>query len=551
MRADSLYRRAARAAVGHPAATALVGIMALYILTRLLFLTRVPVFFDESIYIRWTQELIGHGKFLVSLTDGKPPLHIWWMAPFVRVVGDPLLAGRLASVFAGGLTTLGMFLLGREMADWKLGAWASLLYVVCPFALWYDRLAITEGLLLTTFVFAAWIAVRAARTLELWWSIPLGVVLGLALLTKGTANLLFLFLPFAFLGARESEAGVGDARLTWEPEGGRDAGGAPVRAAPLARRLPRWAAVLAASYLIGYGLYSLLRLSAKFPLIGARTSVATKSLGEVLRHPFDLFFSNLGTIGGTLVVFLTPVLFAVAVAGLLYGLARRWRPAGFLLAWSLVVVVGEALVAKHWMFDTILPRFFLSVLPPLLLGAGYLAGLVSEALRQWRPGRKVLRALVALVLLVALLAFPLVTDALILASPQDAVLPYWIRVQYLTDWPSGWGIKESAAFLERLSVEGPVTAGSNIRGIGLPTYGLEMYLERNTRVHIVPFSFTASAFPAELAEASRSMPTYVVFNSFPEHGRPPAGWPLRLLKRFPKDGNDRQALYLYRVVPPG
>lgn len=576
MRQDSPLRRAARAAAGHPAAAALCGILALYLLTRLIALTRVPVFFDESIYIRWSQELLSHGRFLVSLTDGKPPLHVWWMAPLVRVVGDPLLAGRLASVLAGGLTTCGMFLLGRELSGWRLGAWASLLYVACPFTLWYDRLAIAEGLLLTTFVFAAWLALRAARKLDLRLAVPLGLVIGMSLLTKGTAGLLYLVLPFAVLAARPWAGAGGKVRAGCARDGGCADGapGAPVRvegetagdgageAACAAdaegdavsgrgAALARWAGILAVAYATGYGLYSLLRLSSRFGLIGARTAATTRGVAEILADPFELFFANLGTIAGTLVVFLTPVLFALAVAGLAWGAGRGWRPAGFLLAWVLAVVVVESLVAKHWMFDTILPRFFLSAVPPLLLAAGYLCGLVGDAVRGWRPSWKAARPLLALALVVVLLALPLFTDAMALVSPCDADLPYWVRVQYLTDWPSGWGVRESARFLEEMSADGPVAVGSNLNGIGLPTDGLEMYLDGNRDVEIIPFNYAETAFPAGIARAAGSRRTYLVYNSFPGMPAPPADWPLELVERFPKDGNEEQALYLFRVIGPG
>ena len=114
------------------------------------------------------------------------------------------LRGRLASVAAGFFTTLGIYLTGRELKDWKLGAWAAFFYVGCPFALWYDRIAIIEGLLLTFFVFVLYFAFRAARSLAFWWIAVLGPALGLALLTKGTSQLLFVIVPFAYPPARNT-----------------------------------------------------------------------------------------------------------------------------------------------------------------------------------------------------------------------------------------------------------------------------------------------------------------------------------------------------------
>lgn len=524
MKGKSLFERARQLARGHPTALALVGIFAVYFLTRLLFLGRLPVFFDESIYIHWSQEALHGGKLLISLTDGKPPFHVWFMVPFIWLFKDPLIAGRIASVVAGALTLMGMFLIGGELQDRRLGIWAAFLYVVCPFTLWYDRVAITEGLLLTLFVFAAYFALRAARTLSPWWIAPIAASMGIALLTKGTAQLLFIILPFAYL--TRGRASSSDSAT---------------------RPLIRWVALLLGSFVLAFGIYSLLRFSSMYHFIGLRNAITTKGLSEVLAHPFDIFFSNLGTIGSTLFLFMTPLLFLVGVGGLGYGVVRKWRPVYFLWAWALVVTIIEALIAKHWMFDTILPRFFLCVLPPLLLGAAYAVVRGLEASRLRESAAATMRTTAVVVALIILLAFPFYADALVLADPAAAPLPHWIRVQYITDWPSGWGIKESADLLIKESERAPVVVGSNLKGIGLPTDGLLMYLSGNKSVRVIPFSMTAKEFPAELREASRKYPTYVVFNSFPLHQEPPADWPLELVKKFPKDGNTSQYLYLEKV----
>ena len=446
------------------------------------------------------------------------------MVPFISLFKDPLIAGRIASVVAGALTVLGMFLIGVELQDRRLGLMSAFLYVACPFTLWYDRVAITEGLLLTLFVFAVYFAIRAARALNPWWIAPIAASLGLALLTKGTAQLLFVILPFAYL--TRGRASSSDS-------------------AP--RPLLRWVALLLGSFVLAFGIYSLLRFSSMYHNIGLRNAIATKGFGEVLAHPFDVFFSNLRAIGSTLVVFMTPFLFLAGVAGLFYGLIRKWRPVYFLWAWVFAVTIIEALIARHWMFDTILPRLFHCILPPLLLGAAYVVVRGLEASRRWKSVSASVRATASCLALIVLLAFPFYADALVLADPAAAPLPYWIRVQYITDWPSGWGIKESADFLIKESERAPVVVGSNLKGIGLPTDGLLMYLSGNKSVRVIPFSMSARKFPAELREASRKYPTYVVFNSFPGHEEPPADWPLELIKKFPKDGNTSQHLYLEKV----
>jgi len=92
------------------------GLVVLYAVTRLTNLTKLPIFTDEAIYIRWSQ--IGsrdaNWRF-ISLVDGKQPLFTWIMMVFLRVIADPLLAGRLVSVLAGAMTTVGMWLTAQEL----------------------------------------------------------------------------------------------------------------------------------------------------------------------------------------------------------------------------------------------------------------------------------------------------------------------------------------------------------------------------------------------------------------------------------------------------
>jgi hypothetical protein len=56
----------------------LSGLGFVYLLTRLIALLKLPIFTDESIYIYWAKFIDSyHSHWLISITDGKPPLLIW------------------------------------------------------------------------------------------------------------------------------------------------------------------------------------------------------------------------------------------------------------------------------------------------------------------------------------------------------------------------------------------------------------------------------------------------------------------------------------------
>ncbi|MBN1288987.1 MAG: glycosyltransferase family 39 protein [Actinobacteria bacterium] len=525
MRVGVLIKRTAEFVRRHPVPIAFTAIIALYLLTRLTALHGLPIFFDESIYIRWSQEALKSGDLLISLTDGKPPLHTWLMIPFVWIIKDPLLAGRTASVFFGAVTITGIVLIGKESAGWNTGLWAGFLYVLCPFTLWYDRVAVAEGLLTAIFTFTIWLAIRAAKTLSFRYVLPVGASIGLAMLTKGTALLLFLIVPFAFLF------------------GQRKGGGSSQR-----RALGKWVLIAGASLLVGYAVYSFLGFSGNFHLIAVRTGVTTRTVSEILSDPVGPFFTNFSEILKTLIIFVTPLVVAAAAAGLVIGFIRRYKHVYFLSAWLLIVWIVESLVAKHWMFDRILPRFFLVIVPPVLI----LASIMLCDLLDWIKTLKTRTGtggvlLVSVTAVLVLVSFPVYSSALIIFNPSHAPLPETVRYQYITGWPSGWGMEEIAGFLDEESRNGKLVVGSRLAGIGLPTDGLKLYLSENENVEIVPFATDAEELPAELLRPGDGPDLYCVYNMLSENDYPPPGWPLKLIKKFPKNGNDTMYMLLYEV----
>src|SRR5260370_11368041 len=91
---------------------------------RLPGLLALPIFCDESVYLRYAQ-LIARApvtRAFLSVVDPKPPLHYWLLALVQRATSDPLLAARLLSVVAGAVSLLVLFPLCRELASLARGA---------------------------------------------------------------------------------------------------------------------------------------------------------------------------------------------------------------------------------------------------------------------------------------------------------------------------------------------------------------------------------------------------------------------------------------------
>src|SRR3990167_8160438 len=151
-----------------------------YFFLRLYRIMSLPIFTDESIYTRWSQIARFDDSWrFISLVDGKQPLFIWLNMTLIRVINDPLLSGRLISVFAGFATMAGLFFLGREIFKNRwIGILSALLYLIFPFALVYDRMALYDSLVGTFAIWSLYFEVLLIKKLRLDISLILGMVLG-------------------------------------------------------------------------------------------------------------------------------------------------------------------------------------------------------------------------------------------------------------------------------------------------------------------------------------------------------------------------------------
>ena len=172
-----------------------------YFTTRLMNLVIIPVFADEAIYIRWAQVMraVASLRFL-PLSDGKQPFFMWLIIPFLKIFSDPLQAGRLVSVFAGLGTMVGIFVLSYLLFKNKhLSFFSALLYVISPFAFFFDRLALADGLLSFFNIWCLVLGVCLVKKPRLDLAMILGIFLGLGLITKSPAMFAAILLPSTIL----------------------------------------------------------------------------------------------------------------------------------------------------------------------------------------------------------------------------------------------------------------------------------------------------------------------------------------------------------------
>lgn len=172
----------------------------LYGLTHLLSLTALPVFADEAIYIRWAQVAFNEpSKYLfLSMLDGKPPLHIWMLIPFVKLFSDPLFGGRLLSVLLGLAMMFTMYKLLKELKlSWNMRMLGISMVAVVPYWFFHYRMALAEGLLTLLFSLALYFGLRLMHTGKIKYLVLFALSFGASLWTK--TNALFFVPVFALL----------------------------------------------------------------------------------------------------------------------------------------------------------------------------------------------------------------------------------------------------------------------------------------------------------------------------------------------------------------
>jgi hypothetical protein len=384
---------------------------------RLPGLRSLPIFGDEAIHLHWAV-LVREDPIrfaFVSMLVPLPPLHPWLLALVLPVARDPVVAGRLLSVLCGVLTVPAFCLLfmelhrrfaaGPESGISRLGIWiGGLLFVLCPYLAFSQRLALAEALFILEGTLAAWLAVRLAFEPRVSAALALGIVMAAAMLTRQNLSyVLWILPPIAYvLSVNQTE-----------------------------RRWPfLWC--FAVSLAVGLFLWLpsvlLVRETTLFERVfHSRLLAAPMSSGERL----GMALRNSRDILGWFWTYLTPPVFLSAGISLV-GLSRKGekRLAVFLIVWT------AALLLPLVLFGTfVFSRYGVLAAIPLLAAIALFLD------------RLELRIAPAAVIALALVAWPVHDLALQNWHWSRQSLVSVDRWQFITGWPAGAATQAAAEFL--------------------------------------------------------------------------------------------------------
>jgi hypothetical protein len=456
------------------------GIIILFFLLRTIRLTGLPIFADEAIYIRWAQVMKAESTLrFLPLSDGKQPLFMWSAIAFLKIFSDPLFAGRFLSVLTGLASMVGIMLLSYQLfKSKKVSLLAALLYAACPFFVFFDRMALVDSMLTMFGIWSLFFAILAVRKIRFDFAMLAGFALGGALLTKSPALFYSLLLPSTLMFAslrKEKNKNISVLKIT------------------------KFLGLFAAIYIIGYGMYNILRLGPNFELLSSRNYDYVYPLSHILTQPFNPLLAHLKDIG-IWFIYLGPVfLLALAIPGLVIGFKNHKKQTVLLFAWFFLPLLAQAMYAK--VFTS---RYILFVIPYLLI-------ISSLAILTKNTAKKAI-----LVLVVLFAVSSLWQNINFIFAPQKALLPRVERSGYLEEWTAGTGIKEIADYIINTKQENPdrsIVIGTEGYFGTLPD-GLQVYLNDTPGVVVIGVGLGFDKVPQSLADSAKSGNlTYLVINS--------------------------------------
>jgi 4-amino-4-deoxy-L-arabinose transferase-like glycosyltransferase len=482
---------------------ALFVALGLFFVSRIVTLTAFPIFNDETIYLRYAQQIHedwATNKFISmngEFTDWKPPLQYWMAMPFIEWGNDPLVVGRVIACLVSVAGFFGVYLFSTQLFTEREGVFAAVLYVICPPVLLHNDQFTAETFLFSTAPLLYWSVLKAMRPDKVAWGwFITAATLGAALLLFKQSGLLLLAISILLPLAR------------LQPN--RDILSQPSRT--FLRNLALVVSVVVLSMLIANAL-----LPAEFNATRDRfNSRWTMALGELAGLPFAAWRSNLEIVGDYIASYYSWA--ALLFFGIFSCLAVRRRNFTELTLVLMCLAGAAALIFllrgfNEYLFNTAVIAVFL----PLLARTGVL---VSEFVRLRKTGLLRYAILLCAVLFVAYWGYQ---DVLmnVSAGKYFERSSHWARSNYLQSWSTGFGVKEVVAILETEKRPGIVFADSQW---GNPGTALEVYRRKrfpNLRIVNVSREFLDRSETQKLRDfVLRAGPAHLaIYSADPTDGR--------------------------------
>ena len=450
-------------------------ILLLYVVFRLPFLTRLPIFNDEAIYLEWGwHELHTPGALYFSLFDGKQPLLMWIFGFIQRFPFDPLLLGRFISVILGACTALGIYKIAQKYFSENTATVAVLLYILIPLFSFFDRQALMESAVAAIGVWSLYFTLQTMSEKKYVNPLILGVLWGIGFFIKSSSiffvfSSLFLFAVLFFQKQKSTKK---------------------------QHILFSVFLSLLISQLILFPLY----LQPDFSIIFSRNDRFSLSVLELLHFPLLIWGKHFLETLDILFWHFTPLVTLFSLLGFITVKKQKDQNKSFILSW---VLLGLTLFV--FTVRTPSPRYLVSFLPLLCI-------FCAEGLLFFQRKLKV----TGLIVMIFTLFLPFAIILLQLISPihyfsvLEKVSSFSHKEFYIEGWTSGYGVQEAVAYLNAQAKDQQIRVWT--RGDwGNPETSMFIYLRRNPNISLSFFNHeNMQRLFQPRAKNWKDVPTYFV-----------------------------------------
>lgn len=479
------------------------GLLILFFVTRLIHLTQLPIFTDEGIYIHWAKVAWHDASWrFISLTDGRQPLQTWLTIPFLKLFPDnSLFAGRLFGVFSGLGSLIGLFSLLYYLFGKKAAYIGSLIYILNPYFLFYDRMALADSSVNAGFVWMLLLSILLVRKLQIDTALLFGFLSGFVLLSKSTPKLFLISSAFAPILVYEKKL----------------------------KNFIKHKVNYLTLFVIGVGLatliYNVQRLSPFFQYVSQKNTTFVLTFAELRQNPFALLPHNLLQI--PLYVFgEAGWLLAIAgVLGVVMLWKKDWRLTSYLLLWIVIPYTAIALISR-----VLFPRYVIFLAMGTLIFVSYALSKLDKQ-----------KFLIAIIVLLVSFIFGTYTS---LFDPKYLPFPEIDRGQYVEGITAGWGVSDIIDFARTKSLEKPVVL------LGEGDFGvignmLDASLGRSDVTVSVKGYWPLGE--KELVENQPLLKDHYVYIIFSHRQDFPTDWPMKFVGLYPKPGS-KNPIHVFELL---
>jgi len=429
-----------------------------YLFSRLINLTKLPMFNDEAFYIHWAAIIHDHhGSLWVPLVDGKTPLFYWVNALIIGCFSDPLVSGRVISVASGLITICIFYAAGHFMGRPRAGAVAGILYLLLPWALFNDRLATVDSFHTALVIGCLFMAIRCSypTIFSPLNALGLGLIMAASFFAK-TPTIIFIPLPLLMI---------------------------------ILMRKDRFEGATLLKVFLAYTILAIaiiIYLTRDVSMIGEGGSrIFHRSrffipMAQLVRFPAEMWVKNLQDLGGYLWSYFSAVLFLLGAISVVVSFLRHRKTTFLIALWTLAPMAALLLLTRETF-----SRYYLMALTPMLFVIGLeIAHFMEWAKESAEQGKnRVIYKIGAIAALFLFLGFSIPRDLAYMICPTKAQYIDRDRWQYIEGYPSGYGIDRVVNLLKDIAAKGRITVFTTLSW-GNPDDAVWNYLYRvpNTQV---------------------------------------------------------------------